>query len=341
MATVFLSHASVDKLFVRQVAADLQASDVSVWIDERELVPGASLVGGLSEGLRSADYVLLFVSGAFLRSRWTEVETNVALRTAIEQRKASVIPLLLEDVWNSVSPLLRDLIYVDFRGAENILAYRQALSRVLSAVSTRQTMDLPATTRKPTVLVSGGRSETGGSKGLKIAHKLGRLLVSRACPLLTGVAEGIDATFAAGVAEEAEGRNLNVRDILTAYSRRGHRTHHNFGRILQSRYRTREEGIPELVSRADVAFLIGGGKNTMFLGVLMLLEGKVVLPIAATGGAAEDCHALILSRYERVFHGSIPRTRFEDLGDQNLRSSEMATVCAELLDLVVGRSTAT
>jgi hypothetical protein len=336
---VFLSHASEDKSFVRQFATDLKANGVTVWLDEEQMVAGDSLVHGLSDGLRSADHVLLFVSTAFFRSSWTTIEANAALRSAFEHRKTTVIPLLLEDVWNKVPPLLSDILYVDFRDAASIPAYRRALQQVLRAVFRTPAAPLPPLARSPVILVSGGRRETGGRRGLKIALKLGRLLAGRSCQLLSGVAEGIDTEFGRGVSEGAKERRQDVRTMLTAYADRGAEARHDFGRILQSKQHSRREGIPELVEQADVAFLIGGGKNTMFLGILMLLEGKVVFPVASTGGAAQDCHTLILRRYDQTFRGTVPRARFEDLGDRNLGSSGMADVCVELLDLLLGRST--
>jgi hypothetical protein len=340
MSTAFLSHSSADKAFVRQVAADLQANGVAIWLDERELLPGARLVAGLSEALEAADYVLLFVSSAFLRSNWARVEADAALRRTIESRKSSVIPLLIEDVWAQASPLLQALLYEDFRESQNVLTYRHAIGRVLAALNA-PSASLPTTTRKPAVMVSGGRSKTGGRKGLAIARKLGRALATESLPLLTGVGEGIDTEFAEGVAEEAAQQRIDPRKVLTAYVVKDGTRHHSVGRLLQSRYRNRREGIPELVSESDIAFLIGGNKSTMHLGVLMLLEGKIVFPLAVTGGAAEDCYSLIQSRYERVFRQALPRSRFEDLGDHSLSEDEIVQKCLEMLALVSGRGGAT
>src|SRR4051794_37839391 len=178
MTTVFLSHASADKIVVRQIAADLMAMGVSVWLDERELLPGATLVSGLSEGLGSADYVFLFVSAAFLNSQWASVEMDVAIKKAVETRRGTVIPLLLEDVWHLTPPLLQALLYQDFREAQNVLSYRHALRRLLAAIRHQGSQALPPTTRRIAVLVSGGRSETGGEFGLRIARQLGRALVA-------------------------------------------------------------------------------------------------------------------------------------------------------------------
>ena len=340
MPTAFLSHSSSDKILVRQVAADLDANGVKVWLDERELLPGARLVTGLAEALDAADYVLLFVSDAFLRSQWAGIEADAALKRAVESRKATVIPLLLEDVWNRASPLLQALIYEDLRGSQNVLSYRYAIGRVLAAMSS-SVARLPTTTRRPVVLVSGGRSDPGGDKGLQIARGLGRALSRVSLPLLTGAGSGIDTAFATGVAEEAASRGLDPRKVLTSYAIKDGKRHHSVGRLLQSRYRNRREGVPELVEEADIAFLMGGGKSTMHLGVVMLLEGKIVFPIAITGGAAQDCYSLVLSRYERTFKQALPRSRFEDLGDEGLSANEIVAKCVEMLSLVSGWRAAT
>jgi hypothetical protein len=335
MRTVFLSHSSADKPLVRQIAADLLQNGVNVWLDERELLPGARLVSGLAEGMRAADYVLLFVSAAFLKSQWASIEADAALRTAIQSRKTSVIPLLLEDVWTGVSPVLQALIYEDFREANNVLSYRHALSRVLAAIKAAAP-ELPTITRKPIVMVSGGRSETGADKGRAIARGLGQALAAASLPLLTGAGAGIDTEFANGVAQMTARQNIDNRQVLTSYAVKEGKRHHTVGRLLQSHYRNRREGVPELVEKADIGFLLGGGKSTMHLGVLMLLERKIVFPIAVTGGAAQDCYSLILSRYDRTFGRDLSRSTYENLGDEGLTADEIITRCMEMLALVSG-----
>lgn len=325
---------------MRQIAADLAEAGIGVWLDERELLPGSRLVSGLAEGLGGADYVLLFVSSSFLNSRWADVEADAALRKSIESRKASVIPLLLEDVWPRVSLLLQSLIYQDFREAENVLAYRAALGRVVAAIKRSQPV-LAHTRRKIGILVSGGREEEGGERGRSIATELGRKLVVLDGPLFTGVAVGVDAAFAKGVKQGSRELGVDPRDRLTCYANKGKEPHQKIGKILTSKFRSRHEGIPELVTLADIAFLIGGGKNTIFLGVLMLLENKLVFPLATTGGAAEDCYDLVLSRYDRVFKGTLPRSRFEDLGDQGLSASELVQRCVNLVRWLKGDDGAT
>jgi hypothetical protein len=341
MPSAFLSHSSDDKAFVRQIAADLDALGIAVWLDENELLPGARLVRGLASGLEAADYVLLFVSSSFLRSKWTDVEADAALKRAIESRRQSVIPLLLEDVWPRVSPLLQSLIYQDFRDWNNVLAYRAALGRVMAAM-TQSRPTLSPTHREVTVLVTGGRSETGGEFGLAVARDLGRQLVGLdEVPLLSGVAEGVDVAFAKGVKAGASARGIDPRDRLMCYVNKGKKAHHNVGQVFTSKYYSRREGVPELVTRADVGFLIGGGNNTMYIGVLTLLEHKLVFPLPTTSGAAADCYDLVLSRYDRVFRQTLPRVRFERLANKNQSSDELVQHCVQLVNWVKGEGRAT
>jgi predicted nucleotide-binding protein len=77
MPSVFLSHSSKDKAFVRELADFLRKDgEIKVWLDEREIHPGANIVTKIAEGLDS-DFVLLILSpdsvdSAWVKEEWTE-----------------------------------------------------------------------------------------------------------------------------------------------------------------------------------------------------------------------------------------------------------------------------
>ncbi|PEU28639.1 hypothetical protein CN532_11480 [Bacillus wiedmannii] len=58
MPSVFLSHSSKDKFFVRKLAERLIHSGVEVWIDEAEIKIGDSLIEKISQGIKGADYLV-------------------------------------------------------------------------------------------------------------------------------------------------------------------------------------------------------------------------------------------------------------------------------------------
>lgn len=52
----FLSHSSMDKPFVRQLAADLTANEVDVWLDEQRIRVGDSIPDKIAQGLAGSDF---------------------------------------------------------------------------------------------------------------------------------------------------------------------------------------------------------------------------------------------------------------------------------------------
>ena len=51
--SVFLSHNSTDKPFVRRVADDLESQGMDVWLDERKMKADDSITDGISDGMSS------------------------------------------------------------------------------------------------------------------------------------------------------------------------------------------------------------------------------------------------------------------------------------------------
>ena len=110
---VFVSHSSVDKPFVRHLAAELRARDVQVWLDEEAIEVGDSITQGISAGLMQADYLLVVLSKTSVQSAWVQGELNAAIMEEASGKGIAVLPALIDDC--DVPILLRDRIYADFR----------------------------------------------------------------------------------------------------------------------------------------------------------------------------------------------------------------------------------
>lgn len=252
MTKVFISHSSVDKPFARKLVNDLSAAGLQVWFDENIIKPGDSIVASVSDGLKNSDYTLLVISANFLNSKWAAWEANSAIVAAINANKSAVIPLLIEDVWNSVSPLLHDKHYIDFRNYNNLLKYREELTKLLATLlGGAPTVKIKG---NPIIMVTGGR-DLGQKKQLEVAYELGKLLGSSCYHVITGCAQGVDEHFARGASEGLQNAGVSERDFLTTFIPKGKTSHHSFGKQLYSRLRSREEGIPELVDQADIVIL--------------------------------------------------------------------------------------
>ena len=134
MVKVFISYSSIDKSFVRKLSNDISANGIDIWLDQNNIKPGDSIVSKINKGLCESDFTLLVISSYFLKSEWAIWESNWATNNSISKKRTSVIPILIEDVWNDVSPLLRDKKYLDFRSHQNLLVYRSSLAELVSTI---------------------------------------------------------------------------------------------------------------------------------------------------------------------------------------------------------------
>lgn len=123
----FLSHSSVDKPFVRQLAADLTAAGISVWLDEQRIKVGESIPDKISQGLAESDYFLLAVSRASVESEWVKKELNGALINEVQKRAVHVLPLKLDNA--QMPSAIKDKKYADFSDS-----YKTGLSDLIHAL---------------------------------------------------------------------------------------------------------------------------------------------------------------------------------------------------------------
>ena len=123
----FLSHSSLDKPFVRQLAADLKANGIDVWLDEQRIRVGESIPEKVAQGLADSDYFLIAISRNSVGSEWVKKELNGALVNEVERRKVHVLPLKMDD--SKVPIAIADKKYADFSKS-----YKVGLEELISAL---------------------------------------------------------------------------------------------------------------------------------------------------------------------------------------------------------------
>lgn len=123
----FLSHSSMDKPFIRQLAADLTANGVDVWLDEQRIRVGDSIPEKLAQGLAGSDFFLIAMSDHAAGSAWVQKELNNALMTEVQRRKVHIMPLKLDDT--PMPPIIGDKKYADFSKS-----YKAGLDELLTAL---------------------------------------------------------------------------------------------------------------------------------------------------------------------------------------------------------------
>lgn len=127
--SIFLSHSSKDKFFVRTLADHLRKYGIKVWIDEAEINIGDSLTEKIGQAIENTDYVGVVLSHNSINSEWVQKELQIALQKEIKGKSVVVLPILIETV--EIPPFLKDKLYADFTSSEK---YESELPKLLKAL---------------------------------------------------------------------------------------------------------------------------------------------------------------------------------------------------------------
>lgn len=136
--SIFLSHSSRDKFFVRELAARLKQAGVKVWLDEAEMNIGDSLTDKIGEAIERTDFVGAVLSHNSIASEWVQRELQVALQKEFSGRHVVVLPILLEAV--TIPPFLKDKLYADFTSSDNA---ERGFNQILRALGLTGATDKP------------------------------------------------------------------------------------------------------------------------------------------------------------------------------------------------------
>jgi hypothetical protein len=155
--SIFLSHSSKDKFFVRTLADHLRQSGIKVWLDEAEINIGDSLTEKIGEAIQGTDFVGVVLSHNSINSEWVQRELQVALQKEIKGRRVVVLPILIEQV--EIPHFLKDKLYADFTSSDKFEHELQKLLKALSVTvqkekvipEIKQPVDIPQ--RKPAHLI--------------------------------------------------------------------------------------------------------------------------------------------------------------------------------------------
>lgn len=127
--SVFLSHNSKDKPFVKELARDLDNHGVRYWLDEAEIRVGDSLIEKIRSGLDEVDYVAVVLSPNSIASSWVQREIDVAMNQEIYGKKIKVLPIMYQRC--ELPGFLLGKAYVDFTDKSN---YNDAFKKLVNSI---------------------------------------------------------------------------------------------------------------------------------------------------------------------------------------------------------------
>lgn len=136
---IFISHASKDDAFVKDLREALESHQLSVWVDSRNLRGGSKLAPEISQAIEQARQTIVVLSPHTINSPWVRKEIQQAL--AVEQARKDegyrVIPLLLPGVEPSALPLWFDEEPVGIKIELKVGSVSEALPQLLAALGER------------------------------------------------------------------------------------------------------------------------------------------------------------------------------------------------------------
>ena len=129
----FVSYASEDKAFVKDLAARLRSAGIKLWVDEAELTVGDTLRGKIDEGLKSCQYGIVVLSESFFQKPWPQSELDALVGIQNASGRKVILPVWLDVTEEQVrarSPLLA--AHLAARSSEGIEKVAADLLRVLN-----------------------------------------------------------------------------------------------------------------------------------------------------------------------------------------------------------------
>ncbi len=130
---IFLSNASEDKVYVRELCKRLKDDGFDPWLDEERLLPGQDWNLEIEKALRASDAILLcFSAVSVTKEGYIQREYKRSMRYQEEKPEGTifVIPIQLDEC--ELPHFIRDIQYVDYStGYERLLLALQSRATAL------------------------------------------------------------------------------------------------------------------------------------------------------------------------------------------------------------------
>ena len=135
--TVFLSYSQKDKKIVSEVASELEAAGLNVWLDLSEIRWGDNLTERIQRGLDSADFMAYFMSKYSMTKVWPKEELRAIISRELSgEHGAMVLPVLLDDA--DIPPILRDKKYIDLRDRDVKIKAKEMITAIRHHMKNRR-----------------------------------------------------------------------------------------------------------------------------------------------------------------------------------------------------------
>lgn len=139
MPIIFITHTHADNEFVKKLTMRLEEYGYTIWVDLKNITPGSSIPGKISEAFNEIDYQLIVISNESMSSKWVKKEIDIGVNYEINHQKPHIIGLKIDNA--KIPVMLSEKLYVKFKNFED--GWRE-LNRKLPDISSK----IPKNTNK-------------------------------------------------------------------------------------------------------------------------------------------------------------------------------------------------
>lgn len=116
----FVCYASEDRSVARELATSISQLGADVWLDEREIRVGDSIVQRINDALGLVSHFIILLSKNSVAKPWVRRELSSALMLQLSEKRIAVLPIRLDDC--VIPSILADIRYADARaGMANVV----------------------------------------------------------------------------------------------------------------------------------------------------------------------------------------------------------------------------
>ncbi len=108
---VFISHSHQDKKYANLIAEAIKGAGHDVWYDSWNLKLGDNLLKKISEGVKTADVLILLISRNSSKSKWVMHEFSAIAFNDLSKQEQRIVPVLIDK--GPVPSYLSQYLYVD------------------------------------------------------------------------------------------------------------------------------------------------------------------------------------------------------------------------------------
>lgn len=127
---IFLSHSSIDKPLIEEIAFELINEGIEVWLDKWEIENGDLLDEKINQGIKDSCFVIVFLSPDSLKSSWVKKELEETLSREGSEKKKYLLLVKLKKC--ELDENISNRLYTDFS-----VSFTEGLSKLVRLLKSK------------------------------------------------------------------------------------------------------------------------------------------------------------------------------------------------------------